>query len=507
MDSSNKLSLTFNAKIKSFEKINENFLKAKCYVMSLGKNRNKSYFSKENVDKAYSSLSFVPIVGHLMKNENGEYYLGGHDVSLAIENDKFIMKSLCVPFGVAVPSKEPVYEEVIEQDGNKVTYLVSDVILWTGRYPELKDAIYDENCYFGQSMEILFSKSETLEEDKEYSNIIDFTFDALCMLNKSDDQKFHVEPAFPSSSIVPLTYNFNKEEFSVLMNELKNELSFCMSEVNKGGKILDEKLEILNKFNKKIEDLDFSIEEFSTEELSLKMEELFGEKEAVAFSTTYNQKRDALNNALDPIVVKDADGKYIEETYFWVEDFDDSYVFVEKNYWSKTDYESTHGRFPYSFDDVKVEATINGEFEEIFLTRLTEDEKNKIEAERVDYSILEKDFELYKEKYSTANEEVESLKNYKLEKETCERKTSEDSLFSKYEEHIGNTEEFAELKKNVSNYTVDELQKECIYICGLHSFSISEEKTNLATGVKFSVEKSLESENAIDAIYKKYLDK
>ena len=80
---------------------------------------------------------------------------------------------------------------------------------------------------------------------------------------------------------------------------------------------MDKKLEILQKFNKTVEDLDFSIEDISVEDLNAKMEELYGEQkvEPVAFSATYRQKRDALNNALDPIIVKDDEGNYLEETY------------------------------------------------------------------------------------------------------------------------------------------------------------------------------------------------
>ena len=56
-----KVSLLSNLKFSSFEKINENFLKAKCYVMALGKNVNRSYFDKENVDKAFHTLAYVPL--------------------------------------------------------------------------------------------------------------------------------------------------------------------------------------------------------------------------------------------------------------------------------------------------------------------------------------------------------------------------------------------------------------------------------------------------------------
>ena len=69
-----KISLLSNLKFSSFEKLNDNFLKAKCYVLALGKNVNKSYFSKENVDRAYPTLAYVPVIGHLMVDDNGIYH-------------------------------------------------------------------------------------------------------------------------------------------------------------------------------------------------------------------------------------------------------------------------------------------------------------------------------------------------------------------------------------------------------------------------------------------------
>ncbi len=50
-----------------------------------------------------------------------------------------------------------------------------------------------------------------------------------------------------------------------------------------------------------------------------------------SFSATYRQKREALSNALDSEIVKDGAGNVVSETYYWVDDFDDSYVFVERN--------------------------------------------------------------------------------------------------------------------------------------------------------------------------------
>ena len=512
-----KISLLSNLKFSSFEKLNENFLKAKCYVLSLGKNANKSHFSKENVDRAYPSLAYTPVIGHLMVDDNGVYHLGGHDYHLDMNDLK--LKSQCVPFGVAVPSESPVYEDVTEENGNVSTYLTCEVIIWIGRYPELADAFYSDSVFTNQSMEIFYSNSAPLKDDPTYTDIIDFSFDALCMLQKSDDDKFNVTPCFPSASIVPITYSIDKNEFSSLMGELKEELSLYFSKNNsdeKGGKVnLDEKLEILQKFNKTVEDLDFSIDDMSVEDLSAKMEELFGEKEPkaepIAFSATYKEKRQALQNALDPIVVKDAEGNYVEETYFYIEDFSDEYVFVEKDHWTANDYDCKYGRFAYTFDEATRTATISSEFEEMVKVWLTLDEKAKVDEERANYetkySDLEKEFSDYKAEHSFLDSEFNVLKEYKENKEVEERKCAEDALFADYEETIGETEEFKSLKEKASEFSLDALKKECLCIVGMYSMTNKTKETNKSDSLKFSLEPEVSEDEPYGGLMKKYLGK
>ena len=501
----NKLSLLFNAKIKAFEKLNENFLKCKVYILALGKNQNKSYFSEENVNKAYSTLQFVPVIGHLMQNENGNWYLGGHDMKLDIENG-FKLKSQCVPFGVAIPTPEPVYEDVVEEDGTVAKYLTCEAVLWTGRYPELLDAVYSEDCYFSQSMEIIYSEAKPLEEDNTYMNIIDFSFDALCLLNKSDDPKFNVTPCFPSASVRPINYSLNSEEFSTLMNEFKQELSFCLNNKkdNEGGKNLNKKNEILKQYNKTIDDLDFSIDDLSDEEFESKMAELYGKNnEPVSFSATYRQKRQALDNALDPIIVRDDDENIVEETYFWISDFSDEYVFVEKSHWTQNDYECKYGRYSYTFDESTLTATITSEFEEMVLEWLTLDEKAALDAERANYEKIVAEYEEYKTNHTVPDNEVEELRNYKLNKEKEERKNILDGFSD-----IKETNEYKELIKNTDKFSLKELKKECIYIRGLYAEVKQNNNNEKDSSLKFSVEYEDDEENDVyGGVMKKYLRK
>lgn len=214
-------SLKFKAKVKPVEKINEEFTLCKCYVQGVGKNRNFSYMSKENIIKNSSTLHYAPVVGHLIQKEDGSLYMGGHDW---IIDDDYNFKSVCVPYGV-VTMDEFEFEEVDEY-GEKVEYMTANVVLWTGRYPELMEAIYSEDIWFNQSMEINVDQYRPYEEDSNYMELLDWTYSALCMLGKADDKNApeHTEPCFIESKIMP--YNFSKAEFAEAMSEMKHGLAF-----------------------------------------------------------------------------------------------------------------------------------------------------------------------------------------------------------------------------------------------------------------------------------------
>lgn len=509
-----KISL-FSSFKTEFSKLNKNFLIGKCYVMALGKNDNRSHFSKESVEKAYPTLGFVPVIGHLMEDDNGNHYLGGHDVKLDL--DTFQFKSQCVPFGVVMPSSSPAFEDIVNENNETVTYLVADVILWIGNYPELKEAAYSDEVYFNQSMEISFDNAKPLEEDNKYMDITDFTFDALCMLNKSDDPKFNVEPCFPNSSIVPNTFSLN-DEFYTLFSKLKEELSNALKNemkfLKEGGNMnLEKKLEIIKKFNKTIDELNFSIEDLIEEELLVKMEELYSNKSQdnsqseATFSATYRQRLEILQAAFPDKYVRDDDGNLIEEVYFWISDFDEEYVYVNKSTWNKDEsYKRQYFKYTYEINEDKTDVTL-GEPTELFLSYLTQEELELINKEKADFEALKSEFDLYKENYSTSNEEVNILTEYKKTKETEEFVSQQTEVINEYKNLIGNTEEYARLAEEVANYSKEELIKECIYICGLYS-----QKKNFSKKVKEPIVIAVEKETEVksspyDGLFEQYLDK
>ena len=456
-----KLSVDFGMKLKNFEKLNENFTRAKCYVLSLGKNQNKSYFGQDAVDKAYPSLAFVPVVGHLMTTEDGKHYLGGHDYKLNLETLE--LESMCVPFGVAIPSETPNYESVVE-NGNISTYLTSDVILWTGRYPELNDAVYSDSIMFGQSMEIFFEESEPLQEDNSYTNITSFTFDALCLLNKSDDAKFNVEPCFPNASIVKADYSAIKDDFNQAFEEMKNELKMYFSTI--GGNDLDGNTNI-NEESKPI----------------------------VCFSATYNKRRDALRNALDGMNKKDCDaqGEIVCETYYWLMDFADDYALVEKSIWNEEGYTRTNWKIGYEYDEENSVATFVGEAEEVTCEWLTADDKAKlaeaqtkkeqeivaqftdtIDEMKSEYEEIVNSFNETKSNFETLEGELNTLREYKATREAEDRKAGEDAIFARFDEKLGKIETYVAFKadaEKVASMSLEDIEEKCFAIAGKYQLT------------------------------------
>lgn len=443
--------------------------------MALGKNVNRSHFSKENVDRAYESLKFVPAVAHLFKDEEGKYRLGGHDIKIDVK-DNYKIKSDCIPFGVAIPPEKPCYEEKVEDDGTTSTYLVSDVILWTGRYPELLDAKYSKELLFNQSMEIEYTVSKPLEEDDSYEDIIDFKFDALCLLNKSDDIDKNVLPCFPSASLwTSYAIDNDKKKLDKFLKDLNFELQNYFKEKEE---VMKDKTLILKKYNKDIKDLDFSIEDLDSVQLEAKLFELYGEEvHKRLFSITYKEKYEALRKLFKLELIQDENGDIVGELDYYVEDFDDTYVFVRRQTWSQTGCETNYYKYTYSQNESDISL---GEKTEVFLTWITEAQKQELANQT-------REFEEYKNDYSHSNEEYEKLLNFKEDKEKEENLRNLKVVLEKYAKAL-KTKDLEDLNKNIENYSTAELEKECLSFIGKYSLTGS-----------FSMQKTEDNDNSFIA--------
>ena len=63
----NRTRITFKAKVNPIESLSPEFTLCEIYVQGVGKNRNKSYMSKDRISERLHLLDYCPVVGHLFK--------------------------------------------------------------------------------------------------------------------------------------------------------------------------------------------------------------------------------------------------------------------------------------------------------------------------------------------------------------------------------------------------------------------------------------------------------
>lgn len=434
-------SLKFKAKVTPIEKINDEFTLCKCYVQGVGKNRNFSYMSKENIQRCLPTLSYAPVVGHLIDkldedgNPTGEKYMGGHDYYI---DDDWNLKSACVPYGV-VKADSFEFETVKEyEDEIETEYLTAEVVLWTGRYPELMDAIYSDDFYFNESMEISVSEYRPYEEDSNYTELTDFTYSALCLLGKADDKTSpeHTEPCFVESKVIPVQYSLEREDFSKVMGELKNELAFYFNKDKIDGK----------------------------------------EDEVVE-----NEKEEVIETVEE--VNEESTEKVVENT---TEETPDAEVNEDTNTESENE--------EVQEDETVVEASVEETVEET--------------VEMSELDSLKAEYEEYKNSHSHTNEEFDELQKYhddaEFEKIHAERETMlSDEKYSVLAEN----EAFAELKKNMDNYSLADLEKEAKvifadYVSSVGTFSMNDSNKKSTSKIRFSMKKDTGKTKAYSTLFK-----
>lgn len=430
-----------------FKKVsNSEFVEGTALIAYPGDNRNLSDITENAFSDALPSLGLVPVVGHWL---SGKQNFGGHDITIEWSGNDLVLKDNTVPYGVVKENHNAGWID-IEEDGVIHKYLTADVVLWYGRYPEPIQKVIDDGI--NQSMEINI-KSYSKKQNNNIQ-IDSFEFSALCLLGKDIDEygktgEDNVEPCFESASIIVDKFADNskfKEQFNQLLFALNNNKESNVSlkggetkkmTNKKEGKFVEEKLALIAKYNFTLEQLNFNIEELSIEELEVKLQEFSVEsnqddKTELNFSATYRQKREALSNALDPKIERDADGNVVYEEYMWVEDFDDTYVFVEKSIWTTDNHERKYGRFTYNFAEDTLTATITSEFEEMVLVWLTLEENQKLQEERNTFTIISNENETFKTKISeyetTISEQQNSITEFEATIETLN--TEKDALFS-----------------------------------------------------------------------------
>ena len=535
----NKAKIDFTSKITPVKPINDQMTLCKCYIMAVGENRNRSNISKEAVDNALPTIYNIPIVGHLFVDDDNETRMGGHDRALEKDaNGKYVFKVLTVPFGVVPQQNDIHYEEVKEQDGTTNTYLVGDIILWTGRYPEILDAKYDDSIYFNQSMEILPIDSNK----KDGITYIDaFQFSALCLLGKSDDKGKNVEPCFKSARVEP--YSFSGE-WTKLFAEFKEELAKCYQEQNieKGGNkalTIEDVKTIMSEFGV-TEDAEIPFEitddmtedavrerlaEIYTEQVSTAKEEenvdeqsldnpdskeVNSEDSTSDFETSADEETETVKEESaktelfksdSEMFAKEMTNNEIREALFsevsklcvWTEsdcvsyclvDFDSRFAYVRYYICGESvDERSGYERIPYSTEEGKT-ILKTAESKEVRLCWLTKEDEDALDAK---------------------NDELNALRKYKEDRLADDKQKAYGAILSEFTD-LAEDDEFKQIASSAMTFeSAEALKEKCYAIRGKKVVKTKDRPLSTRRfPVGFGAE---ETESDKDAFYGKYVKK
>lgn len=117
--------------------------------------------------------------------------------------------------------------------------------------------------------------------------------------------------------------------------------------------------------------------------------------------------------------------------------------------------------------------------EEVAEVDETTEEEAAEEEVTVDYEAKYNDalseIETLKAQVAELTQSVEALTPYKLAAEKAERENAENDVFAKYDSRIGEMAEYAELKTKAGEYSIADLERECLILVG--KFAMAEIKT------------------------------
>lgn len=510
--------LKFESKIIKFEAINPLFSKVKIRVAYAGLNRNNSYISKETFDNALNSLIICPILGEY--NQSLEDFRG-HGGKIEVTDNSIQWVNTTIPYGAVDTDTEITWEDVIEDDGTVNSYLCVTGYLWTGRYPELSSIIENSK---GQSMEIEILSGDYTELDgNKVYNIDDFVFTGFCILG--DD----VEPCFESSEI--MAYSLDKDNFKHQFNQMISELRFSLQQSttvdkvsNEGGKNMDELQELLAKYSLTLEDLsskEIKHEEFSLEDLELKIQEVFKEEEPKEeFTLTSEQLEDELKRELSEV-------ETVTENY-WGEDYSYprfSFVDYMPEQSMVVAYDNKENflvGFAYALinENVEVDAdslmrykvefvpmnlagdpdeAIDDSFSKNFTSLFQVDKNLKVKESELNNKFSEEkleiqesidklnaDFTKLQEDYTTLEEKANELEQFKLSSIQKEREDIEETLFSSFSSELTD-DEMSPIKEIKSQLSIEEIEEKLFALAGRKKAKLVFNKSQNDPPIRFSL--------------------
>lgn len=454
------LRLTYNSSISDLHEVNSSFDAGVLQICYTGANRNKTYFSKNTLERSIPTIYNCPIVANYNRDTGT---MGGHDVEVITDyDDKIRMVNITQPVGVIPESANIYFKDVEEEDGTVHEYLCADVILW--KRQEAYKAI-KESGITSESMEINVKDGERVDD---VYVINDFEFTAFALLGDC-------EPCFESASLQVFSVgNEFKEQFAEMMAEFKETFNLATTSAEVDDKNLKEGGSC-------------QVQEENKEVFEAEVDEKVSEEVVDdVVNTEADEESYALNSNMSEAILEAFSGQTIstdwgEVNQYFMADYD-----VEANMvyaWDVLDwllygfnYEMNGDNVVIDFDSKKRMKYVIAEFDEgetqTSPFAFASDEMAKSLSEsKEEYSNLES-------QYNEIASEVRELREFKSRVESEADQTQRDELFAQFSD-LNDVEEFTALVADSSEYDLSTLEEKCYAIRGRNvkmNFSSKESK-------------------------------
>lgn len=454
-----KLSVQVPANFEVDENIDDDhrgMLKLKFRIFHTGLNRNGSYVSEDAAKNAMPTIKNRPILAYIHQLDDGSWDFESHNMEyIAHEDGTYEIEYLEKQIG-SFDESEPFFEYDEELDK---TYVCGYGYV-SEEYTKAADIIREKN---GTKNSCELSIEEFAYNAKEkYLDLKQFYVAASTLLGAKDDGTEIGEGMLGSRADIADFSEQNNSQFSNcsdgLLQEIKklNEnLSLYNKEKSKEGGHEPVKFEeLLEKYGKTAEDIEFEYENMTDEELEAKFEEVFGEDNADGEGSDpeptsvgengegeENNEPETFENMVRTYEISHSDIRYAlyqllvsyeeaDNEYYWITDVYDTY-FVYENWLGDR-------IFGQKYTKENDEVAFSEERYNLHKELLTDAEFAELTAMRSNYAEIKSQLE----KYQT--EEQNALK---------------DALFVSEEySSISDKEEFEALKVNHEEFSLEELR-------------------------------------------------
>lgn len=475
-------------------------------------NVNNSNIEESVMTSALSSFSNRPILGYIHKvvtdeNPDGQWEFYGHNCHE--ENGELVYDE--VPIGIIPESCNA--QLVYDKEKNK-TYCEVDGYIFE-EYSRAAEILQREGeCAVSVELSI---RELSYDGKLKCLNIEDFWFSGVTILGKNEYGDT-IKPGMTGSNIKLADFSADNNslfakyenkmiEFQERLEKLESTCSnIQLSKEGGNDKNMDKFNELLEKYGKTAEDIDFEYEDMTDEELESKFEEVFGKLEENSTSEPSNdegtedgdeseensevkednacggggsgatkkkKKKNSVEN--DPMTktyeISHDDIRYaLYNLLSSYEESDNDWYYITDVYDSYFVYESCNGGKIYGQKYTKDNDNVafDGERYTLHKEYLTDSEYAELQSMRSNYA---------------------ALKEFKETAEKNELHTKrEEILNSEKYEAVSDTEAFKELVKNMDNYSLEELEKEAKIIFAdnfnMETFAVHAEKAQKNSTVK-----------------------